>query len=822
MVCLRDPIAWVNSVAQKKSRKTAYKSGKYKKTRSWKRRLWPYLVLVLCALLAAFAMYMLHLDRQVRAKFEGTRWKLPAKVYASPQELYAGLDMARPDLVKLLQRQGYREADTLDKQGTYALSGSHLDIHARRFQFWDGTQKARRLRLNFNAMGVSDIKAMDGKGELNLLRLDPLLIGSIYPGEGTDRILVKIDDVPPMLPAGLIAVEDQYFLSNWGVSPRSILRAAIADIKAGQFVQGGSTITQQLVKNFYLNNKRTLGRKIKEALMAILLDAHYSKNEILESYLNEVYMGQDGDRAIHGFGLASYYYFKKPVEELEPREVALLVAMVKGPNYYNPRRNPDQALARRNMVLDRFHAAGLIKDKAWHEAKLSNLGISAEAAHDDSRYPAFIDLVRRQLHGQYKDSDLTDEGLRIFTTLDPRIQSAVDERINKGLDQAERAHGLDSGSLEAAGVVTSVEEGNILALAGGRDRGYAGYNRALKAHRQIGSLMKPISYLAAIEQPSRYNPITPLDDTPLAVKLANGQMWRPHNYARRNHGREVPLYYALENSYNVATSRLALDVGIPNIIKTLKRLGYEGDPTAVPSLALGAVDMTPLEVAQVYNTLATGGYYTPLRAIRDVTTRDGEPLNRYPLKVHQVVDSGPAYIIQWLMQRVASHGTGAGMYRYLDRSNQMAGKTGSTNDLRDAWFAGFGENRVGVIWVGRDDDKSTRLTGATGALPIWAQIMKDIGARGIINSPPDSIEEVPLNAVFNPNVSSKVLGDKAANLYNDDADCPSAIDVPFIKGYVPKDLGACDTDVMSQNRRLHHQRKKDKEDDERSWFEKLF
>ncbi len=811
----------------KKSRKSGKRpKPKRGQPRGWFRRLLPYLALIICAGAAALALYMVHLDHEVRAKFEGTRWKLPAKVYASPLELYAGLDLSEHGLEQRLERQGYRAADSVDDQGTFKASGATLAIHTRQFQFWDGTQPDREVRLSFNGTGVAAIKAIDDKGNLALIRLDPLLIGSIYPAKGSDRILVKLGEVPPMLPAGLITVEDRHFMTNWGVSPKGILRAAWADLRAGHIVQGGSTITQQLVKNFYLSNRQTIGRKVKEALMAILLDAHYSKNEILQAYINEVYLGQDGSRAIHGFGLASYFYFRKPIQELQPQEIALLVGMVKGPSYYNPRRHPKRAKSRRDLVLDMFHNAGFLKDKAWKRAKSSPLGVSNRSAHGNTQYPAFIDLVRHQLHGQYKDADLTEEGLRIFTTLDPSVQAAAEKEVDQGLTRVEKSHGIKKDSLESAAVVTSVEGGNVLALVGGRDQGYAGFNRALDAHRQIGSLMKPIDYLTAIENPSKFNPITPLDDSPLAVKLANGQTWRPHNYEQRSHGTDVPVYYALEHSLNLASSRLALSTGIPNIIKTLHDLGYRGDPMAVPSLALGAVGMTPLDVAQIYNTLATGGYYTPLRAIRDVTTRNGKPLNRYPLKIHQVIDPGPAYMIQWLMERVARHGTGAGMYRVLSGSKQMAGKTGTTNNLRDAWFAGFGGNRVSVVWVGRDDNKSAHLTGATGALPIWSRIMKDIDARGIVNTPPDSIAEVPLKLVFDPSAVNQGLGPNPDAMYGDGQNCPNAVKVPFIKGYVPQGLAPCDTDIMSQNVRHQQQRQQQhqqrQEKDKGNWFQRLF
>ena len=788
-------------------------SARTKPRRGFFRRLLPYVFLLACIGAAVLAGYMVYLDSAVRAQFEGTRWTLPAKVYASPLELYAGLDLSRGEIVSRLQRQGYRASGELARSGTYRSSGSRLDIHTRAFHFWDGKQDAREIRLNFDATGVSSLSALDKQGDLALIRLDPLMIGSIYPKQGEDRILVKLGEVPPMLPAGLITVEDRDFMHHWGVSPKSILRAAIANVRAGGVVQGGSTITQQLVKNFYLNNQQTLVRKAKEALMAILLDAHYSKPEILEAYLNEVYLGQDGSRAIHGFGLASYFYFQKPLEELQPQEIALLVAMVKGPSYYDPRRNPERAERRRNLVLDMFHNAGFLEDDAWREAKKADLGVTARSVRSTSQYPAFIDLVRRQLLGQYKDEDLTEEGLRIFTTLDPAVQAAAEKRVADGLDKVEAARGIDRDSLQASAVVTSVEGGRVLALVGGRNAGFAGFNRALDARRPIGSLIKPVVYLTALAEPSRYNVITPLDDSALSVKLANGDTWRPQNYSKRTHGSEVPLHYALTHSYNLATARLALDVGIPNVIDTLKELGYNGDPLSVPSLSLGAVDMAPMQVAQIYNTLAAGGYYTPLLAIRDVTTREGEPLSRYPLKIRRAVDEAPVYLTNWILQRVARHGTGASMYNTLNRSLNVAGKTGTTDDLRDSWFAGFAANRLAVVWVGRDDNKPAQLTGATGALQLWAGIMADIDPRGLMNVPPEDVVEVPLRLRFD--------ADRSAG--NDYGGCSGTTPVPFIRGYVPDGLSDCDSDIMRENRyRRQQPSEPDEQKKEGNWLQRLF
>lgn len=553
--------------------------------------------------------------------------------------------------------------------------------------------------------------------------------------------------------------------------------------------------------------------------MAILLDVHFSKQAILEAYLNEVFLGQHGNRAIRGFGLASYFYFQKPVQDLRPKEIALLIGMVKGPSYYDPRHHPKRAKARRNVVLDIFHNTGLMDDKAWKQAKASDLGVTSNETLNQTRYPDFIDLVRKQLLGQYDRQDITEGGLRVFTTLNPAVQTAAQKEVSKGLKRVEGTRGIKKDSLQSAAIVTSVEGGQILALVGGRHSGYAGFNRALDAHRQIGSLMKPIDYLAAIKTyPSKFNPLTPLDDSPLAVKLANGKIWKPHNFSQRSHGKAVPLYYALEHSFNIASTRLSLDTGIPNIVDTLHKLGFKGKVPALPSLALGAINLTPLEVTQIYSTIATGGYFTPLRSIRDVTTRTGKPLNRYPLRVHHVIDDGPAYLTQWLLERVARYGTGAGMYRVLKSSKQMAGKTGTTNDWRDAWFAGFGDNRLSVVWVGRDNNKTTHLTGAVGALPIWSRIMKDIDARGIVNAPPEDITQIPLQLVFDPKATNNGLGTDPDARFKNGNNCPDAVKVPFIKGFVPQGVQPCETDILSQDTHHDHHRKQNKG----NWFQNLF
>jgi penicillin-binding protein 1B len=723
----------------------------------------------------AFAAWLLALDREVRVRFAGARWALPAQVYASPTLVYPGLNLGRKAFLRELDRLGYRPVPSLGGAGTYATKPGRVQVHTRPFQFWDGLQPAARFEVDFGGSGVEAVYDRDAKQPRTLVRLDPMLIGSIYPTAGEDRALVKLDEVPPLLPAGLIHIEDRNFEDHFGIDPKAILRAAWANVRARRTVQGGSTITQQLVRNFFLTLERSWARKITEAFMALLLEAHYSKHEILEAYLNEVHLGQDGGRAIHGFGLASQFYFNKPLAELQPQEIALLVAVVKGPSFYNPRRNPERARERRDLVLNMLHQAGYLDEKEHAAAVKRPLGIVGGTGGNVTRYPAFVDLVRRQLVGQYADEDLTHEGLRIFTTLDPRAQELLEKRILVGLPALEKARKIKEGTLEGAGVITSVEDGKVLALVGGRQVRFPGFNRALDARRPIGSLAKPFVYLAALMQPERYGLGTIIQDEPVALKMAHGVTWEPQNYDKTAHG-AMPLFYALSQSYNLATVNLGLDVGVNNVREMFRAAGMIEDPPALPSLFLGAVELAPVEVAQLYNTLAASGYRAPLLAIREVMTQDGQPLTRYTLRVRQTLPEAPVFLLNWALEQVMLNGTGASAYAYLPPDMRLAGKTGTTDELRDSWFAGYGEDRTIVIWVGRDDNQPAGLTGTSGALQIWAPLVRDLGMKGFNPEVPPGVESVLTDA---------------DNGLRADESCASAVAIPYVEGHAPEDYSSC-------------------------------
>ncbi|HDZ55770.1 MAG TPA: penicillin-binding protein 1B [Pseudomonas xinjiangensis] len=744
-------------MGRKRRGRTAKKAGFWKRSSGW-------LFKLALVGLVVFAGLVIYLDAVVQEKFSGKRWAVPAKVFARPLELYAGQRLTKDDFLTELGALGYRNSESARVPGLVAVSGNRVDVHTRGFQFPEGVEPAQKVSVRFEGPQIS---AFSGAGDLVMARLEPLLIGGIYPAHNEDRVLIQLDQAPPYLVESLVAVEDREFFNHFGVSPKGILRAAYVNFTAGSVVQGGSTLTQQLVKNFYLTSDRSLIRKGTEAIMAVLLELHYPKEEILEAYLNEVFLGQDGQRAVHGFGLASQYYFAQPLRELQLHQVALLVGMVKGPSFYNPRRHPERSKARRDLVIQMMAEQGMISESIAQQAQARDLDVAARGRLADTNYPAFMDLIKRQLRDEYREEDLTSEGLRIFTSLDPLLQRKAERAVEGTLKRLGPAPG--DVEMESAMVVTSAQTGEVLALVGGRNPQFSGFNRALDATRPIGSLIKPAIYLTALEQPQKYSLITPIDDSPITLDAEPGRTWTPQNYDRESHGL-VPLHQALSRSYNQATVRLGMELGVPQVLKTVERMGVQHGWRPYPSMLLGSGAMTPLQVTDMYQTLANGGFNTPLRAIRSVLATDGEPLGRYPFAVQQRFDSATIYLMQEAMSRTMTEGTGRSAYNQISPTIRLAGKTGTTNDLRDSWFAGFSEDLLAVSWLGRDDNGQTRLTGATGALQVWAAFMREAHPVGLSPAPPESIQMAWIDVVTG-------LGS--------DPSCPDSVQVPFRTGYAP-------------------------------------
>lgn len=717
--------------------------------------------------------YLGYLDYNVRKQFEGNRWAIPARVYASPVELYAGYGLSAAKFESLLQTLHYRKDAQLSSEGTYFRQGPYVSVKTRSFIFWDQQQPSSLLRLSFTDSGIANIVDLAQSKEVAIVRMDPVQIGSFYPTIKEDRILIKWQDAPDALIKGLLATEDRDFYNHFGISLKGIARAMWANVRAGGIVQGGSTITQQLVKNFYLTSERSLWRKVNEVFMSLILEARFSKNAILEAYLNEVFLGQDGGSAVHGFALASEFYFGSSLKDLPLEQVASLVSLVRGPSYYDPRRYPERALQRRNLVLDEMAAEAYISADQAAEAKAKPLNVVERTHRSANRYPAFLDLVKRQLKQEYREEDLTSEGLAIFTTLDTLVQDTLEQSVTAKLKHLEKLP--KAKKLETAVVVTRRDSGEIAALTGGRENSAAGFNRALDAVRPIGSLIKPVIYLTALEYPDRYTITTPISDTAIHIKSGDGKVWEPKNYDHREHG-NVGLHTALAHSYNLATVRIGMDVGVARTVKTLRNMGVTRPVDLFPSFLLGAAELTPMEVTQMYQTLAGDGFSTPLRGIRAVVAANGERLQSYPFTVRQAVDPAATYIVNTMLQEVMREGTGRAAYSVFPGDYGLVGKTGTTNDSKDSWFAGYSGDYLSVVWVGRDDNKPIGLTGSTGALQVWTSLMQQISTQPVNLIPPDNIKMAWVDPY------SGLLANEA---------CEGAREYPYIVGSAPIEYAAC-------------------------------
>lgn len=732
-----------------------------------------FLIFFLLIFSFVFIAYLGYIDYTVRKAFAGKPWSIPAKVYASPVDIYSGYKISLSQFERFLHQLNYRHDYQLASEGTYYKKGSQISLKTRHFDFWDKQQDSKLIRVDFAKKSIRRLISLGTATEIPIYRMDPVQIGSFYPTRKEDRILITFDKAPEALIQGLLATEDREFYSHIGISFKAIIRALWANIRAGSVVQGGSTITQQLIKNFFLTSERSLWRKINEAIMSMVLEFNYEKNEILEAYLNEIYLGQDGASSVHGFGMASEFYFGRPLQNLPLHEIATLVALVRGPSYYDPRRHSVRAIKRRNLVLDEMEQQGFISKKQAQTAKQHKLNVIAKPNRPANQYPGFLDLVKRQLREEYKEKDLTSEGLKIFTTLNTRVQDMLEATVKKQLAQLEKRPKSDK--LETATIVTRREGGEIVALVGGRNPKSAGFNRALDAVRPIGSLIKPVVYLTALEYPEKYTVTTLVDDSKISIKDHKGRIWRPKNYDNQEHG-VVELHTALAKSYNLATVRVGMDVGVARIAKTMKSLGVDRPIDLYPSLLLGASQLTPMDVTQMYQTLADDGFATPLRSIRAVFASNGERLQSYPYVTRQTVDPAATYITNVMMQEVMTEGTGRFSQQMMPQEFGLVGKTGTTNELRDSWFAGFSGDFLAVTWIGRDDNKSSGLTGSSGALKIWASLMKLISTEPVTLIPPDNVE-------------LKWIDQKNGLLANEH--CEMALSFPYVVGSGPTEQSTC-------------------------------
>lgn len=731
--------------------------------------------------LGALGPWVWWLDREVGQRFSDRQWTQASRVFARPLELYPGRPLSAEALVVELEAIGLRPGEA-GPVGRYHRNGSRVEAHLPAFLLPDERLPAQRLTVDFEG---SRVRAVHGAGgALALTRLPPAEIGSLMPLDDRDRTLIALADFPPLLVTGIQAVEDRQFAHHFGIDPRGLLRAAAANLRQGRVVQGGSTITQQLVKNLFLTPDRSLVRKASEAVMAVSLERRYSKADILEAYLNEVFLGQDGALAIHGFGRAAEHYFGLPVQALDTEQIALLIGMVRGASWYNPQRNPERARVRRDIVIDMFFETGLISEGEWRRARAAPLDVRSGSARAARRHDGFLDLVARQLRSDYRDRDLRGAGLRIFTTLDPYAQQQAERALAEGLTRVER----QAGQLQGAVVLVEPASGEIRALVGDRSPGRYGFNRALDARRPVGSVVKPFVYLLALAQPERWQLSSPLMDAPLSVPVAGREPWRPRNYDNQSHG-EVALMDALARSLNQATVALGLQIGVPAVLRVFQQFGIDGLGDPHPSVLLGALELSPLQVAQLYQPLAAEGYAAPLRAINQVVDADGREIGRYATRMRPIREREALALLDFALRHAVTDGTARSLSWRLPADPGVRGKTGTTNERRDAWFVGYTDDWLGVVWTGRDDNAPADISGSSSALPVWAELFGSLPLRAPARNWPDRIDWYWI--------------DWPAPLLAVEA-CANARAIPFVAGSQPQAYSPCmgDPDDREPERRF--------------------
>jgi penicillin-binding protein 1B len=703
--------------------------GKGRKPRG--KRGWFWLLLKLfIVFVVLMAIYGVYLDQKIRSRIDGKVWQLPAAVYGRMVNLEPDMSISKNEMVKLLEATQYRQVSKMTRPGEFTVQAKSIEMIRRPFDFPDSKEGQVRARLTFDGDRLDTIENMDNNRQFGFFRLDPRLITMLSSANGEQRLFVARNGFPDLLVDTLLATEDRHFYEHDGISLYSIGRAVLANLTAGRTVQGASTLTQQLVKNLFLSSERSYWRKANEAYMAVLMDARYSKDRILELYMNEVYLGQSGDNEIRGFPLASLYYFGRPVEELSLDQQALLVGMVKGASIYNPWRNPKLALERRNLVLRLLQQQQVIDQELYDMLSARPLGVQPRGGVI-SPQPAFMQMVRQELQSKLGDKVKDLSGVKIFTTFDSVAQDAAEKAAVEGIPALKKQRKLSD--LETAMVVVDRNTGEVRAMVGGAEPQFAGYNRAMQARRSIGSLAKPATYLTALSQPNQYRLNTWIADAPISLRQPNGQVWSPQNDDKQFSG-QVMLVDALTRSMNVPTVNLGMALGLPAIVDTWQKLGVSKDQLhPVPAMILGALNLTPIEVAQAFQTIASGGNRAPLSALRSVIAEDGSVLYQSFPQAERAVPAQAAYMTLWTMQQVVQRGTGRQLGAKYPGLH-LAGKTGTTNNNVDTWFAGIDGREVVITWVGRDNNQPTKLYGASGAMSIYQ--------RYLANQSP-----VPLNLV---------------------------------------------------------------------------
>lgn len=651
----------------------------------------------------------------------------PLLVYGASFFLKPDLHIGESRLIERLNRLGYHPVSSdIQAPGEYRTTDEAIDIYLHDHP--DAQIKASAIRLALEQERVTRITSIEQAEDVFPVYLEPQLISGVRGESRQVREWLPFASIPRQVIETILTVEDRRFYGHHGIDPIAVARAMWANIVKGGVSQGGSTITQQLAKNLFYSPQRTFTRKLKESLAALVLEAKYRKDDILESYLNEIYLGQAGSISIYGIGEAAHRYFGKSVQDLTIEETALIAGMVKGPNTYSPVKNPSQAKQRRDVVLTQLREEGMLSDEQWDTA--INTPVKVTLPLDSlADAPYFVDYLLRQ--SEETTGATLPEGAKVYTTLDPVLQQIGDDVLKSGLAKLEAAYPVlkqRGNPLQGALLAVDPKTGGILAMVGGRDYRVSQFNRAVQAKRQPGSLFKPLVYLTAFEvgrdaSGQALTPISTVADEPMTFESSAGS-WSPQNYDRQFRG-SVTLRAALEQSLNVPAVRIAQGVGAKRIIQLAHDLGIQSPLAENLSIALGSTAVSLLEVTSAYGALAYGGVAIPPTPIRSVVADTGDPLWHALTQRHQAVSSQAAYLVTSLLKGVVERGTAA-KARAMGLRGIVAGKTGTTDDYRDAWFVGYTPEVVVGVWVGFDDEQPLHLSGSQAALPIWTEFARQI------------------------------------------------------------------------------------------------
>ncbi|MEE8119865.1 MAG: transglycosylase domain-containing protein [Gammaproteobacteria bacterium] len=736
-------------------------AGKKHKRTSWKSRFFSLFILFLLATVGLGTWFAFQADKVFAARSFTT----PSKVYARPFEIVPGAILNRDMVLAELARLGYQRNSSLENPGSFQESDQEIRVNLRSFQFCDGAQPYLTVAIKFSGNRVAGIQQIPGNRDVLALRLDPMLIGSIFPLQGIDKIQVQREDMPQFMLRLLLAVHDPEFEKHFGfrVSDTAMER-------------DGDTITMQLVDSVKSDAADVPLQGFRDLISTLVLETRYGKEKILDAYLNEVPLGKNGKEVIHGFGLASYFYFQKPLAELQLHEMTTLVALVGHSDEIDPRANPDKVRDRRNQLLDFAYSNDLMSRDQAGEAFKQPLNITKQSPRGASFFPAFMGALKDQLRAEFDEFELAASGLRIFSTLDTFVQRHAESMLPAELTRIEASNSM-SRQLEAAIVVVDPRNGDVQAIVGGRDTRYAGFNRAISAVRQIGTLVFPAVFMGVLEQPDRFSWSTLLDDSPVEVGLPDGAVWQPVNRGNRYLG-AVTMLDAFVNTRYAATVRMGLEGGVTPAVQNMRRWGFGRAPNPYPGILLGNFNMSPYEVAQVYATLANGGVRHPLNTIHAVVRADGNRLDRFGDEPVEVMDSASAYILGFGMQVSAKRGSAAGLRNIFNSRIRVAVQSGTTQSLSDSWFVGHSADRSVVVWIGRDDGQPIGLSGESGAMQVWARLMSHIATQTLNLTVPEGVEEAWVDA----------NGDRF------DPDCGQGQRLPYFIGSAPANFIACGTE----------------------------